>query len=213
MSQLTWQRNFLSDEWMTRWAVRACFHLNPFVQVGQTNGASLECFGRCWSQRYNKNRENVNVMKMSNYQKLHLKEFESVMQLTFLVENLASQCEQKYGFSRTSEWRLRWSSRSFWDLAPNAHTEHSISPWRTSIYNVIKSLKTFPFISVKPRNHALVDPSYMGFRRLFPRRGQNSPGVNFIIILREVFCTKANWAAFLCLEFGFERTFIRKTRV
>jgi len=37
-------------------------------------------------------------------------------------------------------------------------------------------------------------------------------GVDFINILRAHFYMKVFWAAFLCLEFGFEQTFVQKMR-
>jgi len=32
------------------------------------------------------------------------------------------------------------------------------------------------------------------------------------MIYAHIFCTKANWAAYLCLEFGFEQFYVQKMR-
>ena len=48
----SWHKCFFSTEWTTIWAVRACFHLKPLLQIGHTWGASVECFGRCWSHLF-----------------------------------------------------------------------------------------------------------------------------------------------------------------
>jgi len=48
----SWHKYFFSVEWTTMCAVRACFHLKPLLQIGQTWGASVKCFGKCWSHLF-----------------------------------------------------------------------------------------------------------------------------------------------------------------
>ena len=48
----SWHKYFFSAEWTIMWAVRACFHLNPLLHIGQTWGASVKCLGKCWSHLF-----------------------------------------------------------------------------------------------------------------------------------------------------------------
>ena len=48
----SWHRNFFTGACITEWAVKACFHLKAFPQSLQSNGASAECFGMCFSHRF-----------------------------------------------------------------------------------------------------------------------------------------------------------------